>query len=218
LVPSAEQASRCGTRFRPPRVLPVGSNLPDARPDRDVSRLAMGIRPAEIVLVSFAASAAGRRQEMICAAARSVVESEHSCVLAVLGIGNAPPVGLPADVRLVHRGHLEDVDVARCLAAGDIFLAPYVDGVSTRRTALMSALQHALPVVGTVGSRSDRVLLESEALVAVPVDATYKFGEATALLASSEQERERRGAAARALFEREFTWDRIVERLLQQLR
>lgn len=218
LVPSAEQARRCGTRLRRPRVVPVGSNLPHARGDRSAARAAMGMVSADIVLVSFAASPAGRRQDMICAAARSVVASGRPCVLLVLGINNMPPPGLPKAVRVVHRGHLETADVAQCLAAGDIFLAPYVDGVSTRRTALMSALQHSLPVVGTIGPRSDRVLLESEAIAGVPVDAAAEFARETARLAAGENDRQRRGAAARALFEREFTWDRIAERLLQQLR
>lgn len=81
----------------------------------------------------------------------------------------------------------------------------------------MAALQHALPVVGTVTVRSDRVLRDSDAIVAIAVDAVDESARATERLASDREERLRRGLAARALFEREFAWDRIAARLLREL-
>jgi len=218
LAPSADQARRCGTRLRKPRVVPVGSNLPDARRAREPARRSMDIAAEDVVLVSFAASPAGRRQELISAAARGVVEGGNRCVLLVLGVANAPPPGLRSEVRVIHLGHLGDAEVALRVAAGDIFLAPYVDGVSTRRTTLMTALQHALPVVATATSQSDRLLVESDAIITVPVDAVDEFRLATARLAAGQEERDRRARSARTLFEREFGWDRIAERLMRELR
>jgi glycosyltransferase involved in cell wall biosynthesis len=217
LAPSADQARRCGKRFRRARVLPVGSNLPDGRLGRDAARRSLGAQADDIVLVTFAASPSGHRQDLVSAAASSVVEGGRSCVLLVLGVGNTVPRGLPPEVRISRPGHLPDAELARQLAAGDIFVAPYVDGVSTRRTALMAALQHALPVVGTVTVRSDRVLRDSDAIVAIAVDAVDESARATERLASDREERLRRGLAARALFEREFAWDRIAARLLREL-
>lgn len=218
LAPSAEQARRCGTRLRTPRVVPVGSNLPDARLGRDAARRSLGIAAHEVVLVSFAASPAGRRQELIAAAANGVLDGGTACTLLVLGVANEPPTGTAPAIRVIHPGQLEDADVALRLAAGDIFLAPYVDGVSTRRTALMAALQHALPVVGTVSSLSDGVLVESDAIVEVGVDDVEEFRRATVRLAAGREERARRGQAARLLFEREFAWERIADRLMLELR
>ena len=218
LAPSVDQARRCGTRLRKPRIVPVGSNVPDARLRRGAARQMMDVSPRDVVLVSFAASPAGRCQELISAAASGVVGDGYRCVLLVLGVANVPPRGLPSEVRVIHLGHLEDGDVALRVAGGDIFLAPYIDGVSTRRTALMTALQHELPVVGTLSSQSDRVLLESDAIVAVPADAVAEFGLATARLAAEQDERDRRGRSARDLFEREFAWHRIAERLMRELR
>lgn len=217
LAPSAEQARRCGGRIRHPRVVPVGSNLPDARASRAASRRAIGIGAEDIVLVSFAASSAGRLQELVSSASMGVLDRGHSCVLLVLGLSNLPPHSVPKTVRVICTGYLEDAAAAACLAAGDIFLAPYVDGVSTRRGTLIAALQHGMPVVGTVTSQSDPVLAESEAIVGVAVDADDDFRRATGDLASSSDDRIRRGAAARALFEREFAWERIVSRLMDQL-
>lgn len=217
LAPSADQARRCGKRFRRARVLPVGSNLPDGRLGRDAARRSLEAQADDIVLVTFAASPSGHRQDLVSAAASSVVEGGRSCVLLVLGVGNTVPRGVPPEVRISRPGHLPDAELARQLAAGDIFVAPYVDGVSTRRTALMAALQHALPVVGTVTVRSDRVLRDSDAIVAIAVDAVDESARATERLASDREERLRRGMAARALFEREFAWDRIAARLLREL-
>jgi len=217
LAPSADQARRCGKRFRRARVLPVGSNLPDGRLGRDAARRSLGAQADDIVLVTFAASPAGHRQDLVSAAARGVVGMGRSCVLLVLGVGNTVPPGVPPEVCISRPGHLPDAELARQLAAGDIFVAPYVDGVSTRRTALMAALQHALPVVGTVTVRSDRVLRDSVAIVGIAVDAVDESARATEWLARNGEERLRRGMAARALFEREFAWERIAERLVREL-
>ncbi len=81
----------------------------------------------------------------------------------------------------------------------------------------MAALQHALPVVGTVTVRSDRVLRDSVAIVGIAVDAVDESARATEWLARNGEERLRRGMAARALFEREFAWERIAERLVREL-
>ena len=54
------------------------------------------------------------------------------------------------------------------LAACDVLLQPYVDGVSGRRTTTISALEHGVPVATTVGRLSEPFWSETQAVVAVP--------------------------------------------------
>lgn len=214
LVPSGDARRRCGTWLRPAEVVPVGSNLPDRREDRVRIRRSLGAREDTIVLAVFGQSAAGRVNSLVTAAVRAVVAADADCCLVVLGPGHDAPAGLPDDVPVVQPGLLSLPDVAAMLGASDIFLAPYVDGVSTRRTTMMAALQHGLPIVGTTVGRSDACLTSSDALLLSDLDDTVGFATAAARLATGSAEREARSRAARALYDERFTWPVIAQKVL----
>lgn len=217
IVVSHDAARRSGVGLRTPVVVPVGSNMPDGRAQRAAARESLGAESGDVVLVVFAASSAGRAQEHVLAAVRAVIEGGTGCILLALGVENVVPDGLPSEVRVHRPGYAPEADLARLLAAGDIFVAPFVDGISTRRTGLMAALQHGLAVVGTTTPRSDPVLLDTEAIVGIPVGDVPGFGRAVARLAADPSERARRGAAARCLYETSFSWERIAEQVLHAI-
>jgi glycosyltransferase involved in cell wall biosynthesis len=107
--------------------------------------------------------------------------------------------------------------VSNLLASSDLCLAPIVDGVSTRRTTIMAALAHGLPIVGTDGICTDDVLRSAEAcLLAAPADGAAFIRHAQALVADAPR-RARMGQAARALFDAQFSWDRIARAYLAHL-
>jgi glycosyltransferase involved in cell wall biosynthesis len=53
--------------------------------------------------------------------------------------------------RVAAPGVLSDADLSRHIAACDVMLQPYPDGITTRRTSVMAALLHGRPVVTTTG-------------------------------------------------------------------
>ena len=109
--------------------------------------------------------------------------------------------------------------MARHLAAADLFVAPFVDGVSTRRTTLMAALQHGLPVVGTDGRLTDDVLRRAgDALTLVPADDPRRLAAAVRWLGGDADQRLARGAAGRELYEDSFDWPVISATLVAALR
>jgi glycosyltransferase involved in cell wall biosynthesis len=115
-------------------------------------------------------------------------------------------------------GWLSDEDLAAAIAAADLFLLPLADGVSTRRTTLMAALQHGLPVVATRGPLTDRELLDAgDALRLVPVARTDLFAATARELAQAPAARVRLGEAGRALYERAFAWESTAARVLRAL-
>jgi len=108
--------------------------------------------------------------------------------------------------------------LAESLSATDIFLAPFIDGVSTRRTTVMAALQHGLAVIGTDGPLTDPAFRESDdALRLVPVEREDLFVDAALKLASPRGEREQVSRAARRLYDECFDWPIIAEALLSHL-
>jgi glycosyltransferase involved in cell wall biosynthesis len=214
LAPSADAARRArGWGQRIP-VVPVGSNLPDRRGGRAAARERLGLGDGDLVLVTFERSGAGRLHAHVAAAVEAAreVASVH---LLVLGAGAKSPPDLHPSVSVRVAGPLPDDEVALRLAASDVFLANYEDGLSTRRTSLVAALQHGLPVVGTTVGRTDDLLLRCDGIVAVPAHDVLGYASAVRSLAAGHEERSRRGDAARSLFEEHFDWAVVARRVLQ---
>jgi glycosyltransferase involved in cell wall biosynthesis len=214
LAPSADAARRAQGWGRRIEVVPVGSNLPDRRRGRAAARERLGLGDGDVALVTFERSGAGRLHVQVAAAIEAArdVAPVH---LLVLGAGAQAPAHVHPSVSVRVAGPLPDDEVARWLAAGDVFLANYEDGLSTRRTSLVAALQHGLPVVGTTVGRTDDHLLDCDGIVAVPAGDVQGYAFAVRSLAANPEERSRRGVAARSLFDERFDWAVVARRVLQ---
>lgn len=204
---------------RPAVQLPVGSNLPDRRCGRAAGRARLGVAADTFVLATFGADAsAWRRLDYVAQAANAIARSGRRVLLLNLGSDTPPIDGGDAVIQTCRPGFLPAAELAELLAAADLFLAPFSDGVSTRRTTLMAALQHALPVVGTDGPYTDRVLHEArQALRLTPVADHETFARAALCLANDPDERRALGAAGRALYLQRFDWKVSAGRLLAAL-
>jgi glycosyltransferase involved in cell wall biosynthesis len=187
--------------------IPICSNLPDRRGARLLARARLGIDGSALVVAAFGTDHPSRLIGHIEGAVDAIAGSGRPVTLLNLGAG-APPVAVhAAGVTVVAPGRLHASAVAEHMAAADLYLAPFVDGVSARRTTLMAALQHALPVVGTDGPLTDTVLRDAhEALMLAPSTDRAAFVAAARDLASDGDQRARRGAAARRLYEARFDW------------
>jgi len=198
--------------------LPVSSNLPDARSARSEQRAALGVDADTIVLACFGMHHFGRLSGHVLAAAEAIEATGRSVHLLDLGTGE-PGREVRGGLTIHRLGFLPDDEAARMLAVADIFLAPYADGISTRRTTAMAAFQHGLPVVGTLGPLTDRMLREAtEAVELAPLADPAAFANQVRLLAEDEDRREALGAAARALYESRFDWPVVSRTLLRVLK
>jgi glycosyltransferase involved in cell wall biosynthesis len=198
--------------------LPVGSNLPDRRPYREEVRLVIGATPETLIVSTFGTAHSARRLEYVVAAVNAIASGGVPTIFLNLGAGAPDINGIATSVRVLAPGLQSPRALAEFLSATDIFLAPFIDGVSTRRTTVMAALQHGLAVIGTDGPLTDPALRESEhALRLVPVAREDLFVDAARKLASRQGEREQVGRAARRLYDERFDWPIIAEALLSHL-
>ena len=197
--------------------LPVGSNLPDMRHCRDSTRERLDVDPAALVIASFGTGHPSRQMEYVAAAGNTAAEVVDEVVLLNLGAGARVIRGVRPPVRVVEPGWLEAGEVARHLAAADLFIAPFVDGVSTRRGTMMAALQHGLPVVGTDGRLTDDVLRSTNALTLVPAHDQTGLEDEVRRLATDDAERAGLASAARELYERSFDWPIISSAIVDEL-
>lgn len=203
---------------RPVVHLPVASNLPDMRGERSAARRELGAGDDVLVLACFGLDHPGRLRGHVLAGGRAVAATRPTMIvnLGESGRVHEPPSG--GEARLLAPGFQEPAALARLLAAADVFLAPYADGVSTRRTTVMAALQHGIPVVGTRGHLTDRRMLRAaDALTLLPVEDVDGFAQSVARLGGDPGALAARGAAGRRLYETEFDWPILTARLTAHL-
>jgi hypothetical protein len=201
----------------PARHLPVASNFPDGRADREREREALGLEDGELVLACFRTHHRDGFRDAVMGAAEAVAAAGHRVRLINFG-GGTPAVEARDGVTVFSPGYLEPDRIASLLSAVDIFLAPHLDGVSTRRTTVMSALQHELAVIGTDGYYTDEMLREaSDAIRLVPLDRPDLFADAARELAEDASARRALGKAGRALYEGHFDWPVLTASLVDAL-
>jgi glycosyltransferase involved in cell wall biosynthesis len=204
------------SRYRPHRVIshvPVGSNLPDERASRDEARVEGGYGES-LVIATLSSGHDTHLHRLVLPAVQAVAERSHEpVVLLLLGSNNVAPEPVPSVARAVTTGYLDEHELARALSTADVFLAPFMDGASTRRTTLMAALQHGIAVVTTRSERTDAALLEDGALAMAGPDDADGFAAQAVALALDGDLRARHAASCRALYERHFSWPAIAARL-----
>jgi glycosyltransferase involved in cell wall biosynthesis len=203
------------SRVRRTTHLPSGSNLPDARSRRHAIRSELGIG-ARLVLASLSTGHPSHLRSYVAAALQRVTADCGPVAFLELGAGAQKVDGIPEGTIVVRAGRTPAERLAGLLAAADLMLVPFVDGVSTRRGSLMAGLQQEVAVVGTSGPLTDRVL-RTAGLELVEVGNPGAFADRVALLAGDGERRKRAASTGRHLFEEAFTWDEIARRLLEEI-
>src|SRR5436305_1834897 len=88
-------------------------------------------------------------------------------------------------------GSLTTADLSQHISACDVMLQPYIDGVSSRRTSVMAALSHGLPIVTAKGALTESIWAESHAVALVTADDVEGLIETTkSLLANASARNE----------------------------
>jgi glycosyltransferase involved in cell wall biosynthesis len=133
----------------------------------------------------------------------------------VLNLGaDAPPLRAAPGIDVRMPGRMSAEELSLRLVASDVALLPFTDGVSTRRTTVMAALAHGLPVVGLCGVNTDTALLDHpEALTLTPVGDKPAFARAAVELAGDPVRLRAAGEAGRRLYADQFDWPLVAQRV-----
>lgn len=110
-------------------------------------------------------------------------------------------------------GLLPDSDLATHIAACDLALQPYPDGLSSRRTSLMNLISRGVAVVSNMGHLTESLWTESHAIaLSSTTEATQLASLCTQLLGDA-QRRQELAHAARALYSSRFDWSNVITAL-----
>jgi glycosyltransferase involved in cell wall biosynthesis len=200
--------------------LPVGSNLCRINITREDARARLEIPQGRIVVGIFGAVNRARNLPWLSAAIDALRESNIDAMILYMGADGAIVRELAPGMPLIADGPLPADEVSRRLSAVDVFLAPFEDGVSTRRGTLIAALQHGLAIVGTKGALTDDLLASEHGRSFLLADSCSieAYGECVRSLLVDSSLRLRLGQNAKTLFDLHFTWNSISDRLLKMLR
>ncbi|MBV9489933.1 MAG: hypothetical protein JO069_09440, partial [Verrucomicrobia bacterium] len=140
--------------------LPVGSNLPCCPSSKTEARQRLGIDPEAKVLGAFGSGHVSKLSHLVKLAAQAVQRRFPDAILLSVGKGGR---ALRADcpgLNFRDEGPLPPEEAALRIRAMDVMLAPFADGLATRRGSAIAALQHGVPVCSTVTRWTDRLLVD----------------------------------------------------------
>jgi glycosyltransferase involved in cell wall biosynthesis len=168
-VPAFADLVRSAVRPGVPCVVaPIGSTVPVLEADRAECRSALGLGPEDIAVGVLSPAAAGAQGSWIAAAASTTL-SRPDVHWLVLGSGSeTEPRELPDSQRVRRLGWLPADALSRTLRALDVAVAPFIDGLTLRRTSAMAALAHGVPLVSSLGPLFDPALASAAACAADP--------------------------------------------------
>lgn len=202
--------------------LPVPSTTPVVATVDEAAATRALYAPAGVPLVghfgTYGELIAGTLRELL---PRLLSDEEARCAVLLLGRGSD---AMRAELlrtrpelagRIHAAGTLPPEGVSRHLAACDLLVQPYPDGVSTRRTSVMAGLAHGLAVVTTKGALTESLWEESGAvLLAEPGDVTGMVRAVGELLGDAAK-REGLGELARATYRLHFDLPHLTAKLRQ---
>ena len=204
-----------------PEWLPVPSNIPVQADPRRVAELRDTLFTNAAAIVGHFSTFGALGHELLTATLRKLTSISQRCNLLLIGRGSAQFRAAllaasaidPNEVIAVE--NLTPHEVAAHLAACDILLQTYYDGVSCRRTTVMAGLALGLPIVTNLGELSEPIWSTGSHGVRL-----VRSGDPDALVAATIEElqlpaeqRAARGAANAAWYQKEFAVERTIEKL-----
>ena len=180
------------------------------------SRAAMGIRPGDVVITEVASLSDNKGQAVLLEAFRNVAAAHDRARLVFVGDGRRRQfleeqvriAGLASSV--VFTGVLKDIRPV--LRFTDVLVLPTTEreGLSV---ALVEGISAGIPLIGSrLGGIPEVVEDGVNGLLVMPGSAE-ELGRALQNLLCSPELRKRMGEAGRAIYDRKFTLDRMMEQI-----
>lgn len=198
--------------------LPVFSNLPATTHPAAVAALRRNLAPSPQPLIACFCRLDRFTRDHLLPLLAELLRRDSARRLLLLG-GDGPRLGaeivarVPASHPRIHApGYLPREELACHLAASDLLIQAYADGISTRRGTAMAGLALGCCLLTHAGHNTETVWRDSSAVALAPLPSLLPVAEA--LLANPERRREF-AAAGRALYLERFDLARTLCTLRQ---
>lgn len=198
------------------QTLPIPSNVPLANDSVETARFRHQAGAAGAPLVghfgTYGAHVAGELRAILPA----LVARRPSVRIALTGAGG------PAFLEDLERtdssvarqafapGRLDPPSLAAALAACDVLMQPYPDGITTRRTSAMAGLANGVAIVTSSGELTETVWKETGAAALAPAGDAAAFVTATEALLDDPAAREALGRRGAAVYAERFSMPHTI--------
>ncbi len=206
---------------RKARLIPVGSNIPICRVNREMSVRENAPRQENWTIATLGTGHPWWNYELALRTAFHLREKGYKIYLKCIGdIEGANPFyfaklrsladELDLNGCVTWTGYCAAEDVSAFLSEADVFFFTQITGPTMRSTALMAALAYGLPVVATRGTDTDKYLLESGAIIFVSANAPEQAASNIDMLFRDAKLRCEWAKKAQELYETKFSWAKIA--------
>jgi glycosyltransferase involved in cell wall biosynthesis len=198
---------------------PVGSPFKpvNVTPDERVRlRAQLGISEKDVVVATLRPTGAGKQWSSLLRIWQRLRDTHADTKLLVVGVTDDERRQLGDAADVIYAGYVPSDQASRLLSCADVFLTLFVDGVSTRRTSVMAAMAHALPVVTTGSAYTDKIFASSPVMTGAAGNDDELIAALDELLRRPDVRRQH-GGAAREFYVRHFDWPVLAHRLGAEL-
>jgi glycosyltransferase involved in cell wall biosynthesis len=183
--------------------IPIGPTIQPLEPD-PYWRKRNGVPLHSVLLLTFGLGHPSQKTAVLHELLDHCVQEQLNVRLVVFGqVQFDHPLSVPL-------GYLSADEAALALAAADLCVFDLAEGVSSRRSALISSLASGVAVLGTHGPETDLACFPSGAIRLTPAGDSGKFVRAAVELIRDPDARNALAAGATALTNQRFSWEVIA--------
>ncbi len=207
-------------------IIPVGSNvgIKEFYNKEDIKEK-KGINNNDIIIASFGTLHISKNIQLILETLRKLKEEDINFFFIWIG-GNPEDEqlnnirerlkrhGLAEKVLLT--GFLTPEEIQEYLSIVDIFIAPFIDGITTRRTSVITGMEYGLPVISTFSEFTEPVFIHGENIFLINCRCTpEELKDAINAVIANDFLRKKLSRGAKETFLKEFQWDVIASKFLK---
>lgn len=199
---------------------PIPSNVPLRADPACVAGARAMASPDGQVLVGHFGTYGSLIVQMLDAVLPGLLRSSN-CRLVLMGRGSERYAERLCEMqpalrdRIGATGALAPDALAAQLAACDLLVQPYPDGISGRRGTAIAGLALGMPIVSNLGALSEDFWRDSHAIALARSPDPAEIVEQARCILADESSRRRVAARARVLYAERFNVERTIDRLLE---
>lgn len=198
---------------------PVGSNLPHCLLTRAEAKTKIGAAEHTPLVGLFGTAHVSRALDFVGDAAAEIQKQHPNAALAYVGRDGAAVEETCKGIKVLNLGPLDAEEAAIAIRAMDVMISPFTDGISTRRTSVITALQQGTPLCTTSREWTDKLFSDfpAESFRMSPAEDKAAFITNAVAMAAAAKDNPEAGADLRAAFETHFSWPSVAGTFLHHL-